>query len=186
MTKLKFMEEYIMKKLISGLVGICVASSVIFGSFAYTGGQYQSNLDVIINKIKVIVDGKDINKGDETKVNTILLNGTTYIPLRKVGENMNCSVDYDAATAEATITNKNKKIEGVFICKCIDQLQDKNKTVYKFEIETAKGKKIGSVYGGDFEKGKYYASPFNEPNFVIDGDGKEKEINLVSNGSKKK
>lgn len=180
MAKLKLQGEIIMlKKLISGVVAAGLVVSLGFNALCYTGGAYETKLNVWINKIKVVVDGKEINKGNETTVNTILHEGTTYIPLRKVSENMGCKVDYNSNTATAAITNDNKKIEGIFTCKCIEERQEKNKTVFKFEIETAKGKQYGIIYGGDFEKGKYYASAYNEPNFMIDGNGNTKDIKLV-------
>lgn len=158
-----------MKKLTSGLVVLVLILSLGFSTLA---NDVTSNISVVFNKIKVIVNGKTID-GDN-----ILYKGTTYIPIRKISENMGCKVEYDSNTHMANISSNNVKVEGCFICRCIGTWQENNISVYRFEIATAQGTKYGFAYGGDFEIGKNYVSLFNEPTWIIDGNGFEQELNL--------
>lgn len=105
-----------MKKFMSGmLVGLLISTSCI--AYAYS----EQTINAIFGKVKLVVEGKQVDK------ETLLYNGTTYVPLRAAGEVLGKSVSYDAetytayiggsnavATTPTTNTNTNKEVkEGI-------------------------------------------------------------------------
>lgn len=77
--------------------GILTAVAVMTPVLAI-GAANSQTIDVIFGKIKLTVNGNAINE------DTLLYNGTTYLPIRAVGKALNAEVNYDAAKYEATIT----------------------------------------------------------------------------------
>jgi len=53
--------------------------------------------------------------GEKIAVDNFIYNGTTYVPLRAVSENMGAKVDWDNATKTATIKVINTKADDVFL-----------------------------------------------------------------------
>ena len=69
-------------KFILALVLMLVFSTVVFAA-------RKVNITVTYDNIKVVVDGKEVQFGKDTKGNQIepfIYNGTTYLPLRAVAE----------------------------------------------------------------------------------------------------
>ena len=81
----------------SYMAGILTAITVMTPILA-VGAVSSQTIDVIFGKIKLIVNGNAINE------DTLLYNGTTYLPIRAVGKALNADVSYDAAKYEASIT----------------------------------------------------------------------------------
>lgn len=100
-----------MKKVISILVVVILVISLSLNVLCCTG-YGEVDLTCIINKIKVVVNGTDINKGHNAEVETILYKGTTYIPLRKVSENLGCSVIYEPNTSTVYIDTEQEELYG--------------------------------------------------------------------------
>lgn len=87
------MRKFSFKSFVSGVL---VSTVVLVPALTFASNS--QSIDVIFGKIKLIVNGKTLNK------DTLLYNGTTYLPIRAVGEALGASVDYDATKYQATLT----------------------------------------------------------------------------------
>lgn len=84
-------------KFILALVLMLVFSTVVFAA-------RKVNITVTYDNIKVVVDGKEVQFGKDTKGNQIepfIYNGTTYLPLRAVAEAVGKEVKWDQNTKTA-------------------------------------------------------------------------------------
>lgn len=84
-------------KFILALVLMLVFSTVVFAA-------RKVNITVTYDNIKVVVDGKEVQFGKDTKGNQIepfIYNGTTYLPLRAVAEALGKQVQWDKNTNTA-------------------------------------------------------------------------------------
>ncbi len=89
-------------KVLSWIVLICIAMSVSVA--AATG------ISVTLNNVNINVDGKNIAKAGEnynaggiSVPNSILYQGTTYLPIRKIAEAIKGQVDYDPQTKTVNV-----------------------------------------------------------------------------------
>ena len=87
-----------MKKIKSFTAGI-VLGCVRMSSITAFAGNTQT-IQAVFNEVKLVVNGQQVNK------ETLLYNGTTYVPLRAVAETLGEAVDYDQATKTAYIGEK--------------------------------------------------------------------------------
>lgn len=88
---------YMKKTFLKGvLTGIAIASAVIIPVSSFGAGE--QTIEAVFGKIKLIVNGSSVN-GD-----TLLYNGTTYVPIRSVADAIGGNVEYDANTYTAAIT----------------------------------------------------------------------------------
>jgi hypothetical protein len=84
-----------MKKFIAGLLaGILLMTTLTV--FA----ESTKKIEAIFGRVKLVVDGAPV--ADET----MLYDGTTYVPLRAAAEALDKDVSFDAATSTAYITSK--------------------------------------------------------------------------------
>ncbi len=99
-----------MKRYIAGIItGIIIAETIT------AFGASEQNITAVFDKIKLYVDGKQI------KEQTLLYNGTTYIPLRAAAEALGKEVYYNAETYTAYIGNN--KLEDIILPKKEIQLK---------------------------------------------------------------
>lgn len=110
-----------MKKYIAGII----TGTIITGTVAVFGATEQ-NITAVFNKIKLYVDGKEI------KEETLLYNGTTYVPIRAAAEALGKEVNYNAETYTAYIGNT--ILEQIELPKKDIHLKNKNKE-FTGEIE---------------------------------------------------
>jgi len=82
-----------LKRFIAGLI----AGIMITAGTTYAFAESTMNITVIFDRIKLVVDGTPISQ------QTLLYNGTTYVPLRAAAEALGKAVGYDAATNTAYI-----------------------------------------------------------------------------------
>lgn len=84
-----------MKKFLSGiLVGVLIMTSTI----AYA--ETKKTIEAVFGRVKLTVDGKAVDK------ETLLYNGTTYVPLKAAAEVAGMEVGWDASTNTARLTSK--------------------------------------------------------------------------------
>lgn len=84
------------KSLKNFMAGFVSAALIVAPILSYAeGGQ---NIEAFFNRVKLVVNGQP------TASETLLYNGTTYVPLRAVTENLGAKVDYDANTKTASIS----------------------------------------------------------------------------------
>ena len=81
-----------MKMKFLALCGLSMALCANCGTvFAQTGSQ---KIDAVYNDIKIVVDGKEVS----TSTEPFIYNGTTYLPVRAIGEALGKDVSWDAET----------------------------------------------------------------------------------------
>lgn len=81
-----------MKKILSTLIALTIIASSTICANAET-------IDVTLNSVNLSVNEKIIQTPN------ILWNGTTYVPLRAVSDNLGCDVTWDEATRTAYVSN---------------------------------------------------------------------------------
>jgi hypothetical protein len=91
------------------ILGISLTFLLVFGSAFAVGGS--SALEVVINNVNVMLDGQQVgtantnytlSNGDEVPF-SIVYNGTTYLPIRKISELLGKEVGYIAETKTITL-----------------------------------------------------------------------------------
>jgi len=91
------------------ILGISLTFLLVFGSAFAVGGS--SVLDVVINNVNVMLDGEvvgtantnyTLSNGDQVPF-SILYQGTTYLPIRKLSELLGKEVGYIAETKTVTL-----------------------------------------------------------------------------------
>ena len=86
-----------MKKIIA-----CIIAVLLFSSVAY-GASTLKSISVSPNVATLKVDGKIVN------ADNFIYNGTTYVPLRAISENLSCDVAWDQSTKTASISSSTLK-----------------------------------------------------------------------------
>lgn len=72
--------------------------------------------DSILTKIDVVLNGVNVQvEGTDVEVNSILYNGSTYLPMRKVAELVGKDVDWNSETKTANIVDKVKEGDDVTV-----------------------------------------------------------------------
>lgn len=94
------------RKLVTIIILTVILSTTIF-SF---GSSINQTIDVVYNNIKLVVDGNPVDFGLDSSGNEIepfIYNGTTYLPVRAVGETLGKTVDWDGETKTVYLGKKN-------------------------------------------------------------------------------
>lgn len=91
-----------MKKNTKGFVlGLIVATLLMSTAF---GAGIEKTIKVVLNKVNIIVNG-EVVEGDN-----ILYDGTTYVPLRAIGEMLDKDIGWDGDTNTASINDKKASV----------------------------------------------------------------------------
>lgn len=85
-----------MKKLLCGLL-----AGIIIGTGTSVFAYNTQVIEAVFGKVNLVVNGNAVDK------ETLLYNGTTYVPLRAAGEALGMAVTYDAQTSTAYIGSAN-------------------------------------------------------------------------------
>ena len=64
------------------------------------------NISVLAEDVKININGKEIN----TSQSPVIDNGRTLVPLRVIGENLNCEVEWDSNTKTVALKNSTNTI----------------------------------------------------------------------------
>ncbi len=83
------------KKIVSTLAIMLILSTVVIASSRI------ANIKVVYDNIKIVVDGKEVNFGLDSegkKIEPFIYNGTTYLPVRAVGEAVGKDVSWDQSS----------------------------------------------------------------------------------------
>lgn len=81
------------------LLGFLVGCLLMMTTPVLADSIFQS-IDVVLDSVQVQVNGEKLD------ANTILYNGSTYLPMRKVAEAVGKDVEWDQETMTANIVNK--------------------------------------------------------------------------------
>lgn len=103
-----------MKKYLSGFIAGVLTMIIMLGSISVFAGDGTQSIHVVLNKINIAVNGKIAAKtGDNYTLDSgksvpfsILYDGTTYLPLRKVSELVGKDIGWDGQTSTADIKDK--------------------------------------------------------------------------------
>lgn len=90
-----------MKKLhLKSFVEGMVVTILIGGSTLSYGQSISKNINAFFNNIKIVIDVKEISpmNANGNKIEPSIYNGTTYLPVRSVGEAFCKSVFWDGKT----------------------------------------------------------------------------------------
>lgn len=99
------------KGFITGIIFSLLLSLFTVSTFAAPLGK---KIEVFFNNIKLVVDGQKVEFGKDDNGNRIepfIYNGTTYLPIRAVGEAIGKTVDWDGETKTVYIGKKNQNDE---------------------------------------------------------------------------
>lgn len=102
-----------MKKGFKGFIIGMITTILIMSTVVY-GDDYSQKLSVLVNSVKLAIDGDvvadkgesyQLSNGDEVPF-TLLYNGTTYLPIRKVSEIFGKEIGWDNATETVYLGEK--------------------------------------------------------------------------------
>lgn len=118
-----------MKKELRGFIVGMLVMVMLMGTVAFAGGVKQK-IDVVFNAVNLEVNGKPV------KVDNILYNGTTYVPIRAVSEMLDKEVGWDGKTNTAIINDKMKEPPTKDVAGKYEYIiRDENeKALYSFKI----------------------------------------------------
>ena len=99
-----------MKKFAKGLIAAGVACTVLAGGAAVMADDLSRNINVVYNNIKLYIDGAEIVPKDAkgNPVEPFIYNGTTYLPVRAVGEALGKEVIWDGKTQSVYLGKKDQ------------------------------------------------------------------------------
>lgn len=97
------------EKLKGIIIGIVLSIIVLIVPMNTYAASVNKAIDVIYNNIKLVIDGKNIEFGKDSVGNQIepfIHNGTTYLPVRAVGESLGMNVSWDGLTQTVYLGEK--------------------------------------------------------------------------------
>ncbi len=96
-----------MKKRLQGLIAGILIGTMLTSGMVFAR-QTTKTIQALYNDIKIYVDGVKINPKDANgnKVEPFIYNGTTYLPVRAIGEAINKQVSWDGKTQSVYIGEK--------------------------------------------------------------------------------
>ena len=100
-----------MKKTLKGYVLGVLSAAVLASGVAYAANT-TTLYNVVANGIKIVIDGRKINPTDANgnTVEPVIVDGTTYLPVRAVANALDKAVSWDGAT-QTVYLGKNDEIE---------------------------------------------------------------------------
>lgn len=101
-----------MKKKLQGFVVGILVGAAIFGSVAMAANT-TTLYNVLAQGVKIVVDGKELHPTDAggNKVEPIIYNGTTYLPVRAVGNAVGKAVYWDGPNYTVYLGDMNGKLQ---------------------------------------------------------------------------
>lgn len=101
-----------MKRRLQGLIAGMLIGAMLTGGIAIAANT-TTLYDVIINGVKIVVDGQKLNPTDVNgnRVEPIIYNGTTYLPVRAVANAFGKAVYWDGPNYTVYLGNMNGRLE---------------------------------------------------------------------------
>ncbi|NPV44614.1 MAG: copper amine oxidase N-terminal domain-containing protein [Firmicutes bacterium] len=164
------------KYLIVVTVLLAVVLVLVSVSYAASYGVYKK-IDVLYNNIKIIVNGKTAASDPEP----FIYNGTTFVPVRLIGEALGMDVQWDRARNAVVIQgHKGQEAASDYELESLRvklYYKDLEIQQLKEEIEELKSKKDIAKELEDYLEDEY--SRWNKMDFYFDVYGDEDEIELT-------
>ena len=141
-----------MKKRLQGLIGGILIGAMLTSGIAFAK-QIRKTAELFYNDIKISLNGQNIQPYDANgnKVEPFIIEGTTYLPVRAVGDALGLNVEWDAQNQTVLLSNssKNPSATGMVVCEkggikiTYTGIQDDGHSIdFKFLIENNTGRGI--------------------------------------------
>ena len=104
-----------MKQRIQGIIIGMLISTVLFNGFVYAA-QNNDVVQRIFNNIKITLNGNEIIPKDVNgnSVEPFIIDGTTYLPVRAIGNALGLNVDWDSSTNTVVLSDTQYKAESEY------------------------------------------------------------------------
>ena len=183
-----------MKERFKGLIAGVLIGSVVAGGSAFAAANYKT-IDVLFDNIKIVIDGEEIEAKDAngTKVEPFVYNGTTYLPVRAVGNAIGKDVSWDGVEKVVYLGAKPGNTESwLDVCGPYQYTRGKEYTLEENKYFTMSGKKYtnGFTLRTDYSRraealfnldGRFKSLTFSVGH--IDGeDNKNRTLNIYLDG----
>lgn len=154
-------------KMLMRLATLCLCAGLVGGS-ALAAGKMYKNITVQYDNIKLVIDGVTITPKDAngSTVEPFIYNGTTYLPVRAVGNALGKQVSWDGNT-KTVYLGDNLGLKTYLVDVCLPY------ETSGFYAETFK--MGGETYGRGF---KQYGAPWNFALFNLNGHYKTLEFDM--------
>lgn len=88
-----------MKRILKGYLLGFISATLVVASITAFGANTTTLYNVIANGIKIVIDGRELNPTDANgnKVEPIIYNGTTYLPVRAIANAFGKAVNWDGS-----------------------------------------------------------------------------------------
>ncbi|MBR5553665.1 MAG: hypothetical protein IKV98_07430 [Clostridia bacterium] len=122
------------KHITAAIAFILVGITLVCGTAIATGARRTETIDATYDNIKIVVDGLTIDPKDANgnKVEPFIYNGTTYLPVRAVGEAFGKQVSWDGVEKIVYLGPKPGEIQNWF-SQCMPYQYGESAKVFTYE-----------------------------------------------------
>ncbi len=155
-----------MKRELRGFIfGVVLTSVLVSTVGVFASERVTEKIEVFYNNIKLVVDGKPVKFGKDTagkQIEPLIYEGTTYLPVRAVGEALGKVVDWDGKT-QTVYLGKRNDVSNYFLKHF--KAYDVGKYYWVFG-ETSEDE-LGGKYSMEMGGKKYYNGfKFGDPSYA--------------------
>ena len=137
-----------MKEKLKGIAIGLLMGVLLTGGISYAASRSET-IDVFYDNIKIFIDGEELDPrdGDGEKVEPFIYNGTTYLPVRAVGQAVGKSVEWDGVEKVVYLGAKPGNVENwLDVCGPYQYKGCKEYRLTNNEYFTMSGKKYTNGY----------------------------------------
>ena len=137
-----------MKEKLKGVAIGLLMGALLTGGISYAANRAET-IDVFYDNIKIFIDGEELDPrdGDGQKVEPFIYNGTTYLPVRAVGQAVGKSVEWDGVEKVVYLCAKPGNAENwLDVCGPYQYKECKEYRLTNNEYFTMSGKKYTNGY----------------------------------------
>lgn len=139
------------KSFVLGMVVMAIISSFCIPAVAAAAGGLTTLNDVMVGGIKIVVDGQELHPTDVNgkAVNSMIYNGTTYLPVRALASALGKAVYWDGPNYTAYLGNMNGTLQyPTVMLKDMTSISSKVRTTTK--LTDNYGNRYGSATTNDY------------------------------------